>query len=259
MKVKQKPTKNSDAKILGIKDLKVKLHRLTKADIEKIIHEQSSTINYDFTIKIGSDRPLECSSTNKYKDQQPFIKILNKNSIQIRLRRENEAKEMNKEIEIKESTLRTQENAYVLRSHSQPKPVLLKYDKKRVNTVSCLTHATIKRNLWTECKRKVDDKKLIIGAIVFAKQTGYSPWPCKILSFTKNKTSAKLQYFGYSSLIGSVKCNEIVQMDNETSEDIGKLIHFFLSTKSMREYHEFSKAIGEIRRIINYITLPGKP
>lgn len=85
-----------------------------------------------------------------------------------------------------------------------------------------------------------------------------TPWPCKILSFTKNKTSAKVQYFGYNNLIGSVKCSEIVQMDGETCEDIGKLINFYFSTKSMREYREFSKAISEIRCIVNYITLRGK-
>lgn len=252
MKATQVPKKNSDPKILGIKNLKVKLHRLTKTDIEKIIYDQSSIVNYNFTLKIGSNKPWACSSTSNQSDQHPSIKISEQNVIQIRLRRDYEMNQMN------ETTVCPQVNTYVLRSHSQPKPLLKEVTKRNVNAVSCLNHATIKRNLWTECKRKLNHDKLIIGAIVFAKQTGYSPWPCKILSFTKNKTSAKVQYFGYNNLIGSVKCNEIVQLDYETSDDIGKLIHFCFSTKKIRDYCEFVKAINEIRCIMNSVTLPGK-
>lgn len=102
MKVKQKSTKNADPKILDIRNLKVKLHRLTKAEIEKIINDQSSTINYNFTLKIDSNNPWECLSTNYHNDQQPSIKISDQNVIQIRLRSENEKSQMN------ETTVRSQ-------------------------------------------------------------------------------------------------------------------------------------------------------
>lgn len=119
-----------------------------------------------------------------------------------------------------------------------------------MSTVSEVCVSFKKRNLWQNCKKMANKAKLVENAIVFAKQVGYAPWPSKLV--TKNRSSATVMYYGFNNFTGSVKLNEIVQVDNESKEAIGELIIFTLKTKSIREFPCFLKAVREIQGAMGY-------
>lgn len=121
-------------------------------------------------------------------------------------------------------------------------------------TVNRCSDAAKKRKLWEACKKKVNKEKLTVGAIAFAKQKGYSPWPCRIISFTKTRSSATVEYFGYNRLTGSVKLNEIVQIDEDTLDEIGSVIHFMTTSGNVRELKCFLKAINEFKMVTQSVT-----
>lgn len=119
-------------------------------------------------------------------------------------------------------------------------------------TISELSVASQKRNLWEKCKKLYDDSKMVDGAMVFAKQSGYAPWPSTILHFNKSRSSAVVRYFGFEYFVGTVKRKEIVQMDEKSKDAIGSLILFTLKTKSIKEYDRFLKAVKEIRIFMDF-------
>lgn len=83
-------------------------------------------------------------------------------------------------------------------------------------------------------------------------QNGYSPWPGKILAFTKTKSSAKIQYFGYNDFVGSVSAAQLVQLDDASLDAVGQLVHFILRTKCIRDYDQFCKAIRELQIVMGF-------
>lgn len=52
-----------------------------------------------------------------------------------------------------------------------------------------------------------------VGDRVLARMKGFSPWPARIISFTKNRLSARCYFYG-SHDNGSVAVNEIIPFDN---------------------------------------------
>lgn len=116
--------------------------------------------------------------------------------------------------------------------------------------ISKLCVNTQKRNVWSDCKKTVDRSKLVEGAVVFAKQAGYSPWPARIVSLTKSRSSAIVEYLGYEHFTGSVKFNELVQLDDKSKDAIGYLIHFTLNVKRIRDFEQFQKAIIELKAVM---------
>lgn len=128
-----------------------------------------------------------------------------------------------------------------------------KHRKHENMAISECNNATKKRIFWEECKKKVNFDELTEGAIVLGKQSGYSPWPCQILSITKSKSSANVKYFGYEDLRGTVKFNELVQLSSTSVVEIGCLIHFTLNNKCIKEFDRFQRAINEIKLVMESI------
>lgn len=93
-------------------------------------------------------------------------------------------------------------------------------------------------------KKKIDKLLVIDGAFVFAKQNGYAPWPSQIVSM--NKSSSMVKYYGFDDYKGKVKNDEIVQVNNDSMEEIGALIAYTLKTKSIKEFRRYNKAIKEV-------------
>lgn len=56
---------------------------------------------------------------------------------------------------------------------------------------------------------KMSGQSLQIGDFVLARMRGYSPWPSKIISFTKDRRRAKCYFYG-SNNNGSVQIQEII-------------------------------------------------
>lgn len=139
---------------------------------------------------------------------------------------------------------------YELRYRREVEPIK-KIERKPVTAVSEISIAMKKRNHWINCKKTVNKIKLDHGAIVFAKQAGYSPWPCKILKFNKSRSSATVEYFGFNNMTGTVKTQELVQIDDDSKEAIGSLITFTLQTKCIRDHESFGKAVRELEGSMN--------
>lgn len=68
---------------------------------------------------------------------------------------------------------------------------------------------------WKEILRKNKQSKIVFKAndIVMAKMRGYSPWPSKIISFTKNLKRAEVYFYGTHNK-GTVDVNEIAPFEN---------------------------------------------
>lgn len=88
------------------------------------------------------------------------------------------------------------------------------------------------------------------GAFVFAKKTGYAPWPSFIVSINKSRTSAVVKYLGFDDFNGTVKMNEIVQADDVSIEAIGALVSFTLKTKAIKDFLHFTRAVKEMEIIM---------
>lgn len=223
-KTQSKVTKNSNHKFT--KQLTINLKRLTKNEIEQIIRDSERTITFNFSVKsVGSNWVCEEATKN--------VEIRsNRDRIELKFKKENTS--------TYDLRYRPQEN------HTK----MLINNKPQKKTISEIGFATQKNTLWDLCKKKADNSKLFEGAIVFAKQKGYSPWPSKILQISKNRKTVSVSYFGFNDLKGSVKIAEVVQLNDESKLEIGELINFILVTKNIREISEFSKAISEIQGVM---------
>lgn len=245
-KLKKNPTKKNKIekakKQFISKKLLVKINRLTASDIREInlinnINETEKTeITYDFALNRTGDGHWNCQDiTNE-------IEEISSNGDIIEIKFPHSKANAN---------LISENRQYKLRTRPE-KSKKLPIKTKPITTISEVNFATKKKTLWANCKKTINRSKLVDGAIIFAKQVGYSPWPCKIKKFTKNNKSATVEYLGYTNFIGTVKSVEMVQMDQHSQDAIGKLINFILVTKSIREFPEFSKAIQELRAVMNF-------
>lgn len=178
-KTQSKVTKNSNHKFT--KQLTINLKRLTKKEIEEIIRDSERTTTFNFCVKsIGSNWVCEEATKN--------VQIRsNRDRIELKFKKENTS-------------------TYDLRNRPQENHTKILVNNKPPNkAVSEIGFATHKNTLWELCKKRADDSKLFEGAIVFAKQKGYLPWPSKVLQISKNKKTAFVSYFGFKNLKGSVK------------------------------------------------------
>lgn len=140
-----------------------------------------------------------------------------------------------------------------LRSEKTAETITLKNSKPVSTTIAQLSVTVQKKNLWTACRKMINKPALIEGAFVFAKQTGYAPWPSTIVTINKSRTSAVVKYLVFSNYTGTVKLNEIVQVDMHSADTIGALIEFTLKTKAIKEYEQFKKAIKEVQAVMQWI------
>lgn len=90
------------------------------------------------------------------------------------------------------------------------------------------------------------------GAFVFAKQTGYAPYPSTIVSINKSRTSAIVKYLRFCDFTGVVKINEIVQVDDDSMESISALVSFTLKTKGIKDFLRFERGIQEAELTIKF-------
>lgn len=274
-----------EEKIRSCKNLAVKVKNLSEENIQKIIDEVENRKTFNFTIGLDENGSWECVNAEKkiptftssddtiqisFKQlnketendhlevklpqnsfpkisEQPLEQILTRNEAKRRKYGEMVVSESSSEVSQKKkvaSEICDQD----LMGKNKPK------QRKHGNmAISDCNNATKKRILWEECKKKVNVDELTEGAIVFGKQAGYSPWPCRILSITKTKSSSNVKYFGYEDLRGTVKFNELVQLSSTSTVEIGNLIKFTLTNKCIKEFDRFQKAINEIKLVMESI------
>lgn len=246
MKVKKE---NNEKKVLGIKEVRVNVIRLTKEKIDSMINQLAAkdTMNYNFSLKFNKNEWV-CTSHPK-----SIVPVISKRkNIFISLRKSNafvSNVDISSAASVPDPVYLPAKAGYGLRSRPQklakniplinPKPV-------STTTISELGVNVKKKTHWDACKKKVNKSALIEGAFVFAKQIGYAPWPSKIITINKSQTSAVVGYYGYANYNGTVKMTEIVQVDDRSMDEIGALISFTLKTKAIKEFERFEKAISEV-------------
>lgn len=86
---------------------------------------------------------------------------------------------------------------------------------------------------------KLSKKEFQIGDFVLARMKGYSPWPAKVISFTKDRKSANCYFFG-SDNNGSVKTDQIIPFQD--GFDTIRLLKMF-------NLKDFEKGVREIEYI----------
>lgn len=97
---------------------------------------------------------------------------------------------------------------------------------------------------WRSCKKQKKENNTILkeNQIVLAKMKGYPAWPARILSFTKNKKSSTVYFYG-SHNSGRVNESELVKF-----EDAYEVIRLLLLRSTL---HQFTKGILEVEREMN--------
>lgn len=225
---------------LGLKDLRVNLTRLDKNIIHRLMGIPEPNVNCNIKIRIKNGEvtcikdpaqtiPMTITVTSVYPSSLPTA--FTKSSL---------SNQPNPSVPEVQSSC----NQYSLRVRNAVQPK--KLEPKSSTTVCEISVSLRKRQLWCSCKKLVDKGKLVIGAVVFGKQSGYAPWPGEIISFNKNRTTATIKYYGFGYFVGKVKFIELVQLDESTKGQIGELISFVLQTKSIKEFNRFGKAVKEI-------------
>lgn len=204
--------------------------QLTKTTVYRTLNGENKSNEFNFTLKLSRDAKLSCT-----KHPESIVPVIESSgNILIRIHQhENDANNV-------------LNDGYNLRLR-QPKA-----EPQRSKTIKCTTVSELgifvqKKQLWADCKRQMKSSKLMEGAVVFAKQSGHSPWPSTIISINKSRSSACVKYFGFDDLIGTVKMNEIVELNDGSHEAVGKMIHFTIKTKSARDFVRYERAILEMK------------
>lgn len=111
-------------------------------------------------------------------------------------------------------------------------------EKHMAKTVTQLVNDT-----WKISVREKKQSKIILkeNDIVMAKMRGYSPWPGKIISFTKNLKRAEIYFYG-SHNKGSVDVNDMVLFENS---------HKVIRLQLLRVLSNFTKGILEVEIEMN--------
>lgn len=98
---------------------------------------------------------------------------------------------------------------------------------------------TLIRSAWNQCKKDFNED-LVVGNIVMAKMTGYSPWASRIEGFSKNKKKTNVYFFGTNNR-GSVNSNEIVPFSR---------CHSLIRLLILRKFSEFHKSVLEVENLL---------
>lgn len=94
---------------------------------------------------------------------------------------------------------------------------------------------------WRKVKKENRNNEIHVGDIVLGKMKGFKPWPARVESFTKTKTSSTLYFFGTHNR-GPVAVSELVAF-NSTHE----VIRLMLLRIGLEGYH---KGIIEAEKIL---------
>lgn len=246
MKLRRRMNEKSE-KILGIKDCRVNLIRISRKTIERMIgnnnNSEPATKNFNFRLKFNQGNWI---CVNHPDNVVPTISSNGTISISIH----NSEPSSTDVPESSSSSPLSFKNK--LRPRQEKVPVVSLKKLVPTTTISEISVSVQKNNLWSACKRKANKTALIEGSFVFAKQTGYAPWPSSIQSINKSRTSAIVKYYGFDDYKGTIKINELVQVDDGSMDEIGALILFTLRTKSIKEFERFQRAIQEIQFTLNF-------
>lgn len=243
--MKARKQNKNEKKILGVtvKPSRVNVIRLTKEYIDRMINvpEEQNVVNYNFTLKHESNKWV-CTDHPK-----SIIPKISSGNILISLRHNNPASDgIPSTAGSLTSSKNVKPNNYQLRFRAEKTETSSIKKIKPVLAVAEIGTTTQKNKLWAACKRSLDKTALGIDSFVFAKQTGYAPWPSKIVSINKSGKSAIVQYYGFNNYIGSAKMDEIVQVNNKSKDAISALVVFTLRTKAIKEFARFEKAMKEV-------------
>lgn len=214
-----------------LKDVRVKLTRLSKETINKMLGKNTNVDkNYNLliTMENGIWKCIEKSGS--------IVSVVSNNTITLSLRK---------------PVVEEKSNSYGLRHKPGANTLKKTGHKVPSTTLSEISIAMQKRNVWSNCKKMLNKSKLTENAIVLAKQAGHSPWPSIIEKFTKTRSSATVKYFGFNNLTGTVKSVDLVQIDDDSKEAVGAYISFVLKSKCIRDHESFGKAVQELQYAMN--------
>lgn len=226
MKVRQQIKTKKDHGRKGPPNVRVNLINLSREKINAMMSEIENVTTLNFSLKLQRSGDVICTSAPD--SVQPIISSGGNISISLR-------------------TGLTAKSGYELRT--RPQNTTTKKPKLCIptTTVSQLSVTTQKNHLWAACKKNTDKSKICEGSFVFGKQAGYAPWPGHIMSINKSRTSAIVKYCGFDDFKGTVKLNELVQVDDASVVSICALTSFTLKTKAIKEFDRFSRAIKEVQ------------
>lgn len=220
--------------------VRVNLIRLNKESIQQMLNGGTKSNSYNFSLKLSRDGKLAC--TKHPKSIVPSIRSDGNILISIR--------------ELKTAANDVNDSpTYNLRQRKAKDEVVVQRSKPiqcaTVQRVSELGVSVQKNSLWATCKRQINKTELKEGAFVFAKQTGYAPWPSSIVKM-KSKSSAIIKYYGCSGMTGTVLTKEIVQKDEDSLDSIAALVSYTMKTQAIKDFPLFKRGIQEIAMAYNF-------
>lgn len=123
-------------------------------------------------------------------------------------------------------------------------PILMEEKPSQVGSTIEKSLKQLIDGAWRLCKKKKKENNTILNEnqIVLSKMKSYSPWPAKILSFTKNRKSATVYFYGTHNS-GRVDESEIINF-----EDAHEVIRLLLLRPNLIG---FTKGILEVEREMN--------
>lgn len=242
-KLSQKSKKGKKNKVPFTKNLRVILTRLSEGTIHRMMANNDDRISMDFNFSLKIEKG-EWKCTNHPTSVMPLI---SKENICISIRKPNEVATKRNKSDSNTLNVPTVPNGYHLRTRSKKVAELpLKQQKPIVTTIAEIGTKIQKKQLWDACKKMRNKSAINENSVVFAKQSGYAPWPSTILSINKSGSSAIVKYYGFADYKGTVKINEIVQIDHGSVESIVALVQFTLKTKAIKEFARFERGVREI-------------
>lgn len=185
---KIQPAKNNQKKRKGCitKECSVKLHKMSESFIRRWLKPNTFSINIGIKNNRLQANNVEISSVSP--------SVFN---IDVRIKHGN--------LLINEQNFRAADTSPVSIIPVQKQPVQ-HIEKTLIQLVN---------ESWAETLREHKKSKFILkeNDIIMGKMKGYSPWPGKIISFTKNRKRAQIYFYGTHNT-GGVHVNEMAPYDN---------------------------------------------
>lgn len=196
-----------------LKECVVKLNKMDDSFLKRWLEPLEPAASFTFDVKIKNDR---------LKINQTEIRSVSPSVFNICLQIRRGAISIKPSIELDQFV------------EGDASPVKNKSNKNIAKTLNQLMNEN-----WVQTKREKKLSKVILeeNDIVMAKMKGYSPWPGKIISFTKTRKSAQVYFYG-SHNKGSVEEAEIALF-----EDSHKVIRLQLLRPLLID---FCKGIREV-------------
>lgn len=230
LKTKDRQTIKKMKNKFKLKDCCVKLIRLSKKDIEMYSNTKIITKTFDVRISGESVQLGDVVVTSK---NQSFNFKIRKHLFDLII----EPGEVEVDLPIKISSkavpnsIPNVQEANMEADTTQKMPSLI---GKALNDLI--------NSKWRQIKKQFRETQQTVALLdlVMAKMSGYSAWAGRIESFTKNKKSCQVYFFGTNNR-GSVSVNEIIPF--ELCNDVIRLL-------LLRKMGEFHKSIIEIEKVL---------